>query len=293
MQKKNTLLRWFIPAVCIYAAGFLAATFCDLPLTAALYAPQNTFAILMESFGWYPAFLPPVFLGLLWCVRPHGSRVGLALRAVGGLAAGAILVLVYRSGLHHLAQREMLMDAGDPVFWLWIATLTVAAGALVLAAVRFTAPTRTKLLFFALVGCCYLVVDYAVIETLKLVWARPRFDDMLGTGSFAWFRSWYLPFGHGGTSFPSSHTAHAAAAFLLLVLCDLFPSWKNHHTLVLLVSWGYVAAMAFSRLVIGRHFLSDTLAASLLMALVIFAFRRASLYQKGLQITLQKAGATP
>ena len=44
--------------------------------------------------------------------------------------------------------------------------------------------------------------------------------------------------------------------------------WNRRRTLVWALCWAYVAFMALCRLVIGRHYLSDTLAAAFVMLLL-------------------------
>ena len=274
-----------------YIAGFIAAGFLDLAIAKAVYSPQNMFPMLMEAFGWYPAFLPAL-LGLLLLVR-HGiatkqNKKRTVLCVVLSLIGFAAL---YAGSGQYLEKRGLMGQPNSAVPAFWVALGIVFAGVCCLFVWKTTAPVREKLFFFAMCGTVYLAANQVLVYALKLIWGRVRFDDMMAAGSFFDFTPWYSPFGPGGSSFPSGHTANAAGIFMLLVLCDLFPALNKNRRLVFVVCWGYIAAMAVCRMVIGRHFLSDTLAASSLMAVLFFVLHRTKLYQKGLQQTLQNKPA--
>ena len=45
----------------------------------------------------------------------------------------------------------------------------------------------------------YMILNNVIIQLLKRVWDRTRFDDMLAAGDFGAFTSWFEPFGNGGS----------------------------------------------------------------------------------------------
>ncbi|NLW78281.1 MAG: phosphatase PAP2 family protein [Ruminococcaceae bacterium] len=284
MNRTARTLAFMIPAILVYAAGFVAAAFWDFTITSTLYDPQNLFAILMECFGWYPAFVPTILLALLWMARPplDGRRW---MPVVCGVVAAAGFAIIYIVARGYMLNRGLL--TGGPEGWIWLAVGIALAALMVWGVLRAAPATREKLVFFALAGSVMMAANQVATYIIKAIWQRPRFDDMLATGSFDAFRAWYEPFGPGGSSFPSGHTANAACILVLLVLCDLFPAWRRRRGWVLAFCWVFIAAMALARMWIGRHFLSDTLAASGVMALLFFAMRRTKLYQKALRRTLE------
>ena len=105
--------------------------------------------------------------------------------------------------------------------------------------------------------------------------------DQPEVGAFAQFTSWMQPFGNGGSSFPSGHTAAACSVFILTLACDVCLKWNRRRTLVWALCWAYVAFMALCRLVIGRHYLSDTLAAAFVMLLLYLGMRKTKWYRAG------------
>ena len=68
-------------------------------------------------------------------------------------------------------------------------------------------------------------------------------------------------------SFPSGHTAAACGVWLLLLLPEFFPRLQKRRTACGIASTLYVCLAGFSRIVVGKHFLSDVAAGMLLMLL--------------------------
>lgn len=288
---RKQMLIWLVPAIFIYAAGFALAAFIDLPLNIAVYSPNSLPAIFMECFGWYPAFLPSVMLFILL-----GTRRGLAPKSFWQPLLCFVVVLAGFCGLYYasygyLEKRRLLSGTDDPALWLWVAAGVLFIIILVVFLARRARATRIKLIFLGGAATVYMAANQVVVYAAKLVWARTRFDDMLAVGSFDAYTPWYLPFGNGGSSFPSGHTANAAGIFVLLILCDLFPSWARQRKLVLTACWAWIIAMAAARILIGRHFLSDTLAASAITAWLFYGLRRTKPYRVQLEKTLGRVAA--
>ncbi len=283
METKAKKTWWLLPAALWFAAGFAVAARWDLAIDQALYSPENLMARLFEAFGWLPAFLPALLLTMLWAAEGRATlrrRWQMPMGLVLALAGGTALCYVC---YHYLEKRGLAGGGpGNPRGWLWLALALALFIAAFVWVMRQGAERRKKLFFFAYTGTAFLCLNLALTNLLKLLWQRPRFDEMLAGGSLAAFRPWFLPFGAGGSSFPSGHVANACGVFLLLVLCDVFPALGRHRGLVTIVCWGFLSLMALSRILIGRHFLSDTLAAAGLVALLFFFLHRSKSYRRGL-----------
>lgn len=283
MLKKKTN-RWFLAlGAALLCAGLAAAALWDLEIDRVLYSPGFLPAVLMEAFGWFPQYLPAVLLCA--CVALDGARRA-PLRAAGSLLALAGSGGLLYMGAHYLAKR------GLPALFvtLWTVLLGgVALGVCALALYLSRGEGRKKLEFVCLWGTVYLLAGLAVVNLIKAIWQRTRFDDMLAAaggsfeGAFTQFTSWLQPFGSGGSSFPSGHTAAACSVFVLTLACDVCPKWHRRRTLVWGLCWAYVAFMALCRLIIGRHYLSDTLAAAFVMTLLYVLMRKTKWYRAGAQ----------
>lgn len=287
--KYNRFPLWPVFALLVYCAAFIAAARWDLAINQALYSPTQPFAVWMEAFGWYPAFLIVVFYALLWLILPKVQHAWWQMAAGGAVCAGGLAGILYKS-IQELCKRGWVSGYLDPRSCLVLAGVALLGGLMLLAALRTPATLRPALQFWGFWGSVYTAANQAAVYSIKTLWQRTRFDDMLPTGSFDAFTPWYRPLGNGGSSMPSGHTANAAGLFILIILCDVFPCWHKRRHWVYAGIWCYIALMAFMRILIGRHFLSDTLAGSGIMALLFFALRRSRPYQKGLQKVREQLG---
>lgn len=241
-----------------------------------------TWAVAAETLAPWPPYLGLTCLG--WCLcaagmrRPRGRAVRYAFGAV--LLAGSCLAISL-STFSALQKREALAS-GLP---LRIGAGLGAAVLLVLWALYAGRPLpqgeapqgrigsgnllrwTTLSLFWAGMAAGQL----AATQLLKAIWQRTRFDDMMAAGDLSGFTSWLTVPGNGGNSFPSGHTASAGVLLILVVACRLFDSCRDDEAGFLFAGYLFAAAVAFGRMLIGRHYLSDTLAAiavdSILLAL--------------------------
>ena len=275
----NQINRRFLTlGIVLLILGLAAGALWDLPIDQAVHSPANRAAILMECFGFYPLYLPL----LLLCASLSGDAARPApLRWGCGLGAAGIIGGLLWYSLSHLEKRgvehSLLWTLG-----IWCVLLALY-GILRSMERTHTDAWRRRERFVLFWGSIYMVMNLALVNLLKWVWDRARFDDMLAAGDFSAFTSWLEPFGNGGSSFPSGHTAAACGVFVLVLLCDVWPAWHRRRTVIWAACWAYVAGMAVSRLVMGRHFLSDTVAAAALMSALFLAMTRCRAYRRSLQ----------
>lgn len=268
--------RALIAGLVLFAAGMAAAAQWDLTVNQAVHTPAHPVALFLEAFGFYPLYLPALLWVCTAAQRTGRTAVRAALWAV--CAAGAAGLWAYSA--HELAKRGIPSALPCAAVWLVLAALWVWY---VRALGHVSPAVRARLSFAFGAATAYLAAQTVVINLLKTVWARTRFDDMLAAGSFADFTPWFRPFGNGGSSFPSGHTAAACGVFALIFLCDALPAWNRRRTAVWAGCWAYVVLMAVSRMVIGRHYPSDTLAAMFVMTLLLFAVRSSRPYRRRLE----------
>lgn len=273
MRKTN-----FLPAaigLLLFFVGMAAGAVWDLQINRAVYSPSLPPAVWMESFGFYPLYLPAVLWVFTAALRTDKGSVRAACLVV--CAGGAAGLWAYSA--HELGKRGV--PALTPCLVVWV--VLAALGALYARAVRSGGPALGARLSFSMgAGFAYLAAQTVVVNVLKVIWARTRFDDMLAAGDFSQFTAWFQPFGNGGSSFPSGHTAAACGIFALIFVCDALPSWNRRRALVWTGCWTYVALMAVCRVVIGRHYMTDTLAAAFVMTLLLAAVRASAPYRKRL-----------
>lgn len=283
MTKRTKFLQWFLPMAVLYTAGFILSANLDLKINQTVYHPSGFFVLFMEVFGWLPAFIPALLYAMLWVSGSTQFRPPAVQRLAGWLVLVGGTPILFMQAYGYLAKRGLLEQG-----FLWKVGLGAAVFLLLIAfglkkVWKLPEPLYGKLRHFAFFGTVYMMGNQIVIYTFKTIWQRTRFDDMVAAGSFDAFTPWYMPFGNGGNSMPSGHTANAAGILVLIILCDLFPAWNKKRKLVYALCWGYIIAMGLARIVIGRHFLSDTLAASGIMAILFYILRNSPQYKNALQ----------
>lgn len=274
MYKQKLSPVWCLAGALVCAAGLAAGAVWDLPLDVALFAPDRLGPVLMEAFGFYPVYLS-VVLGLA-CLARDAHRDAPVRVLCGALAAlGAAGLALYSA--HELSKRALAPLAPLLIAGVW----AVLAACILFGLARCQRAALRRLQFVCAWGAAYLAATLAAVFLLKLLWGRMRFDDLRAAGSFDAFTAWFEPFGPGGSSFPSAHTAAACGVLVLVLLCDVFPAWARRRTFVWAACWIYVAGMAVCRMVSGRHFLSDTVAAALVCGALFLALERCAPYRCG------------
>lgn len=275
MRQEKRFPRAWLWGIILFVLGMAAGALWDLPLNHAVYAPQFYPAIWMECFGYYPLYLPAILW--LWLSGPKRPWLRTGARLLGAVGAAAL----FWASLSNL-QKRSVPGAVWHTAAVW-AILVLLGVLLARVLVRGGDGLRRRLHTAMGWSVVYMILDNVLINLLKLVWNRTRFDDMMAAGDFSAFTTWLEPFGNGGSSFPSGHTAAACGIFVLVLLCDVLPGWNRRRGLVWAACWAYVAGMAASRLIMGRHFLSDTVAAAFVMSLLLCALRASKPYQKSLR----------
>lgn len=120
----------------------------------------------------------------------------------------------------------------------------------------------------AIVSIVYVVILTITVNTVKVIWARPRY--WMVAGGQATFVPWYIINGNQITdvtnaymSFPSGHTANAFASLAIMLW---FPKRKELF-LNIFMTWGLLTAI--SRIFAGQHYLTDTVMGAVI-AVTIF-----------------------
>lgn len=183
---------------------------------------------------------------------------------------------------------KKFFDISQPIYFIVCAIVSVLA---ILLFSRIKKENLAKLETLALAGLL-LGLLYKEIESLKTITQRVRFREMVAASNnifndkglsagklsgihtpltkdmaqnsdFSAFTNWYC-MGKGSCdiyshtdSFPSGHTFSSCAVFLSALFCSAFEKLKKYTNVLYIVSGVYVAAMAFSRLVAGAHYLTD------------------------------------
>ena len=261
------------------AVLLVLGVFFDKSLSNAMYQPSNVFAKVMESGGIFPPFLfvAAMFTVLFYLVREE-DRFSSVKRIL--TAAGVVLAYVF----YGFMATERIFSS------LLFRLLTGVGTAAVLSPLTFLVfrgkarSTLKRLAIFLIFASMVSVISALLVNVMKFFWGRPRFREMMYEGDYDLlaFTPWYKINGfslHGHHSFPSGHTASAANLLALCALPEVFSEAEGHHKTVAFVVAIYIFAMAYSRIVLGAHFLSDV-TGGFLIGFITYAIARYLYFDK-------------
>lgn len=244
-QYKPYILFFYAASVCALIAG----AFFDLKLDIWLNDPADAFSVWLQNTGEMPCRLICPFAGtvLFYTCEQKWQKVAGFLIAIGGSAYFGYYVGKYFFVEQYRMAFSILWGVGFGLFVLLFASK-----------VRFSKETAAALRTLAVAGILVMAVQLLCIEGMKYLWGRVRFRDLLAAGSYDAFTPWYQINGiNGNKSFPSGHTAGAAMSYLILLLPYASAWWSKKRALCFAVPFVYTSAVAFTRLVMGAHYLSD------------------------------------
>ena len=269
---KRTYTRCALTAALVLLVMLIAGSIWDLPLSKFLYpGHESSLGQFFAAFGELPAFALLAACGVLLIVHRAKCCPGLNIVL---LAFGICLTLASMFLAIHEATDNV------PALPVRVALLvTVFIDALTAFALLFlTRECQTKTLLRFI--CTVLVVCVGImllINMIKVPWGRARMRLIYSTGNDTYFSNWW----QAGTalkkklvadgvssdefrSFPSGHTACAACSMLLILLPTLYRRLHDKEKLFMALGGVWTLVVAFSRLRMGMHFLSDVSVSSLL-----------------------------
>lgn len=272
----------------ILAFCLLAGSFFDYQISSALFNIGSMYGRFVEAAGELPFELTASIAGvmLVRAVRPDS-------RGSKWLAVLGILVNVGLTGYEIVSS---LRVGGKLIAAQLVLTfvLAIVANLIVYRLTRTTEPD--ELTRWALMVLAVWVVQAIILNVIvKPLWSRPRMRVIEVTQGLE-FQPWwvignpdkwtYIAAGvikDGFKSFASGHTAHAAIGLMLAGLpAAAFKEKPSRRRVIFWAAVVVAAFVAFGRIVIGAHFLSDVSCGfALVLALECLAARIA--YPNGVQ----------
>ena len=258
IYKKDAAIIAAILALCL-----LTGSFFDYQISSALFNIASMYGRFVEAAGELPFELTASVAGIMLvrAARPDS-------RGSKWLAVLGILVNVGLAGYEIISS---LRAGGKLVAAQLVLTfvLVIAANLIVYRLTRGTEPdelTRWALMVLAVWVAQAIILNVIV----KPLWSRPRMRVIEVTPGLI-FQPWwvignpdkwtYIAAGvikDGFKSFASGHTAHAAIGLMLAGLpAAAFTEKPSRRRVVFWAAAVVAALVAFGRIVIGAHFLTD------------------------------------
>lgn len=238
--------------IVFYALAVVALTvssFFDLKIDIALNNPSNPFAVWLYRTGEFPSRLicPVAGAVIMFCTGKRFGKISGALLCLGGSA--------YMG--YYISKHFFVDEYKTPFGILW----GVGFGVTLLyfgSYIKIPKQLKAPLLAAAVIGVAVMAVQLITVDVMKTLWGRVRFRDLFPERNYDSFTAWYVINGKtGNKSFPSGHTAGAGMSYLMMFLPFIHKKWTKRRALCFWLPFVYSSAVAFTRLVMGAHYLSD------------------------------------
>ena len=276
-------------ALAPFVLGIIFGSFFDLEINKALYAPGNAFGMSFAAFGpWLGYALLVLLCGFFHRFAIKEKNIWLKIGFFVLSAAGLVVSVKLSADKVTSINGFNCPDWN----WLWIIIVTILFVPVFFLGDRYGKKTDDKAILWIMViiAGCMLVELVPIAQILKNVMRRPRYR-VLAEGLFdfnATFKRWWEPFADYSRikelykdypsfseqfkSFPSGHASVAALLiFGLPYLSFIEPKLKGKENLLFGIGLGFTILMAFSRMTVGAHYLSDVSFGAFLMVICCIA----------------------
>ncbi len=249
----------------VVIAAMIAATFFDLQIDEVLNNPENIFAIWFRNTGEIPSRLICPLAGTV-LFYTYKNRLQKSAGLIITIGSGAYFG--YYISKYFFVEYKMIFGL---VFGIGFAIVCLLTGKYI----NIPDNKKDTLRQIAIIGIIVMFVQIVLIEGLKYIWGRVRFRDLIEANSFEQFTPWYKINGiNANKSFPSGHTAGAAMSYMMMFLPYLSNKWKEKNQLCFWIPCIYTSVVAFTRLVMGAHYLSDvTIGGTVSFIIIIIAIK--------------------
>lgn len=264
---------------CILLGLTVCGSFFDYKIVNAVYLGQkpseNFFGIVFSFIGIIPTFVGWSFLGasILYLSKKYCNNRAKRRWLI------ALSVLLFLLSFFFFCNTLMMVNKNAfSVHW----AIAYPIGIVVLLCATYLGyklsarSTNTELLkrvvFLSFVSLLLMLI----VMTTKGIMDRPRFRFVLDSANPEYFRNWWqtgssikssLATGIASdefSSFPSGHSAYAMfAIFLFPALAEYLPKLGKHKKALFVGGFLWWGLVAFSRLTVGAHYLTDVCIAGL------------------------------
>ena len=275
--------KYFSIAIAVLIATFIIGSFFDYQISTALFSKNNGFGLFFAAFGEWPGYAMLAFLG--------GYTAMLAFKFyrknLGGISLIGAGVVAFGCASFFLGKAVFSINAYNMPEKTLFPGLLVGAGLMIpplCAGLFFGNKVHNKELwkisFFVLLS---IAISIGIITVVKRIPHRPRFRLVTANDEID-FHPWFSickEYDHyvkdlgidkeEFKSFPSGHVGISSAMFLSVYIPMLLEMKKPEKlkNIFFFVSCAYILLLAYTRILVGAHYLSDVSAGGII-SLAIF-----------------------
>lgn len=264
---KKKFLFSLIPLIALWLTALTAATIFDLDISLAIADRHSVYGRLFEIIGEPPAILFASFNFALLAayqlrITPLSAKNKVLSVIFAVLSVGTAFYTSFRTYDYVIKWFDDLnISFRLDLIFLCLTGLAAVIISAVFIMLALTMSEQCLRNIYHIAKSCVkaAVLTFVTIWALKLIWGRVRFRDL--GGNLTRFTPWYVLRGYTGNfSFPSGHTANATVIFTATHYLRLLDKkMKPVKGICYALSLIWIAVVAFSRVCVGAHFLSDVL----------------------------------
>ena len=267
----------------IFLVLFILGTFLDLSLTTAIFSRDNTFGITISAIGTIPGYMILAVIGGGYFALALHKQYKTIFKVLLYVASAAFLVLpIYFAGREFFGPNGFV---NEKIVWVgYLICLPIALGCAYLGYFLTKKSDNENLwIIYIIASLAIFMALVPGVSLLKAIFHRPRYRTLSLYDDIE-FHAWYQRCGNYKElmeahnlkseefkSFPSGH-AGASAVFMIGVSILPFLS-KKYDKLVLplfYAGFAYTLFVAFTRILVGAHFLSDVAMGGILTSIFMF-----------------------
>lgn len=278
MLKKTNTSRDFLAVLIGIAACVLIGSFCDLALSSAVFNIDSIFGMIFAGYGDMPMSICMFAAALILFMHPSKKIVLRVLQIIG-----AILCLLM--SVPFMVVMPAVRDGLPmPVAIVVGIALIVCLSIFLPKGIRKMDHSSAVRLALTLVLVAY--GSMMLVNMFKGTWARPRMR-MISITDGAAFQPWWvigceakdalMQLGVAAEefkSFPSGHTCSAATALLLPYVARYSAKYTDKERTFFWIGVVWAVVVAFSRIIMGAHFLTDVSFGFLATLIVMYVCRK-------------------
>lgn len=256
-EKKNCLLIGGLLCILMVIGSFF-----DFQISTQLFNIDSLFGMLLASYGQLPAMLCVSVAGMLLIKISKGQKkivvilsylfgILFNIFAIMGITMDPMLYIPHMSIVLSVMIAVIIVGVIDFIMW----KLTQNANR-----------EQVKKVIILFLGVMFL--EIIIINVIKIPWGRPRMRMITAQNQV--FQPWWvigssmkdhlMSLGIAAEefkSFPSGHSANAACAIMLGVLPVICQKLKGKENILSFIGIMLTLTVAFSRIIMGAHFLTD------------------------------------
>ena len=255
----------------LFLATLIVGSFLDLQINQALFSKNNGFGLFIAAFGTLPGYCMIAVLGggffSLGLKKPYKIPVKVIFFVLSAVCLG---LAVYYSGGEVFSINAFYNPKLEWLGYVICFPFCLASEFLGYWLISKSKREHIWIILVVLAVAAFITLVPGV-TLLKSIFHRPRFRSIIATDYGVEFHNWWVRCGNYKQymevfnlpkeefkSFPSGHTG--AAAVLIIVAPFLPMLDEKYQKLQLPLIYGALAwtlLVAFTRMLVGAHFLSD------------------------------------